>query len=134
MGGEGGMPFGEESLMEMFKEIESNPELSDMMEGLMERFMSKEVLYEGLSELHTKFQEWMETKGDTLSESDRVQYQTQLDSIQRVLAVYDANENDENTSAEAEALLKQMESLGTLPDEVLESIGKPGGDAPCCIM
>merc|ERR1712110_474458 len=30
---EGGMPFGEESLMEMFKEIESNPELSDMMEG-----------------------------------------------------------------------------------------------------
>ena len=48
------MPFGEESLMEMFKEIENNPELSDMMEGLMERFMSKEVLYEGLSELHTK--------------------------------------------------------------------------------
>ena len=58
-----------------------------------------------------------------MPEAERVQYRTQLDAIQRVLAVYDANENDEQTAAEAEELMRQM-----------DSIGKPGADAPCSIM
>jgi hypothetical protein len=52
----------EESFMEMFKEIENNPELSGIMETMMERFMSKEVLYEGLKELHDKVGDFQSTK------------------------------------------------------------------------
>merc|ERR1711879_21052 len=122
--------------MDMFKEIENNPELSSMMESMMDKFMSKEVLYEGLKELQTKFQEWLAKKKQegTLTEELVVQYETQLDSIGRVLAIYDANENDESTAAEAEELMRQMEEVGTLPDEVLNEIAKPGlGDgAPPC--
>mmetsp|Transcript_131736 Transcript_131736/g.196304 ORF Transcript_131736/g.196304 Transcript_131736/m.196304 type:complete len:287 (+) Transcript_131736:34-894(+) len=131
--------FGEESIMDMFKEIENNPELSSMMESMMDKFMSKEVLYEGLKELQTKFQEWLAKKKQegTLTEELVVQYETQLDSIGRVLAIYDANENDESTAAEAEELMRQMEEVGTLPDEVLNEIAKPGlgdGAPPCSIM
>lgn len=64
-----------------------------------------------------------------------MQYEAQLNSIHRVLAIYDANENDENTALEAEELMKQMEKVGTLPDEVLQEIAKPGaGMPPCTIM
>ena len=74
-----------------------------------------------------------ETEG-SLSDSERAQYLTQLGAIQKVLAVYDANENDASTASEAEELLRQMESVGTLPEEVLRQIGKTGADAPCTIM
>ena len=37
--------------MDMFKEMEQNPELNSMMETLMQKFMTKEVLQESLKEL-----------------------------------------------------------------------------------
>lgn len=129
--------FGEENIMNMFKDLENNPEVQNMVESMMEKFMSKEVLYEGLTELQVKFQEWLnkKEKEGNVSEEELTKYKLQIDAISRVLAIYDANENDENTTAEAEKLMKQMEIIGTLPEEVLAEIGKPGlGDAPCTIM
>jgi len=128
--------FSAETLKKMFSDVEGDPGMMDMMQTVMERFMSKEVLHEGLTELKGKFQEWLERKHSSLTPEEREKYELQLSSIEQVLHLYENNESAEDPSgaAQMQDLLKQMETVGTLPEELLQELGKEGGDMPCTIM
>jgi len=125
--------FSEESLKQMFSDFEKNPEMMDVMETVMDKFMSKEVLRDGLSELRDKFSNWLKKKDGLLTAEDKNKYEQQLSSIERVLTLYDSDCETGPGAAQTEELMKQMETVGTLPDELLQELGKSEG-APCTIM
>lgn len=121
----------DDSILSMLKDIESNPELSNMMETMMEKFMSKEVLYEGLKELREAFVKWMKENEKNLPKDELAQRRIQLEAIDKALEIYD--NDSELDQADADRIMSQMESIGSLPDGVLEAVGKgPSGEQPPC--
>jgi len=121
--------FSPESLQGMLADLENNPEMMGILENVMDRFMSKEVLHEGLTELQVKFREWLDKNNARLSNEEKAKYNEQLVSINKVLELY----ADDSAEISQDLILKQMESVGSLPEELLQDLGKAGG-APCTLI
>jgi hypothetical protein len=54
-----------------------------------------------------------------------------LTQINKVLEMYSSDESSVEVSQEE--LLKQMETVGSLPEELLQELGKAGG-SPCTLL
>ena len=76
----------------------------------------------------------MNENGNSLPKDELAQRRIQLESIDKALEIYD--NDSELDQADADRIMSQMEAIGSLPDGVLEAVGKgPSGDnPPCSIM
>lgn len=125
-----------------------NPELTKMLEGMMDELMSREILYEPLKELRDKYPAYLAgAESRDISADDRKRYEQQSAYITQIVAVfedpqYDAK--DAQMAARVQELMNQMQDCGSPPKEIvgdmpaeLESLpgfGGAGGNEECTIM
>ncbi|KAJ7039525.1 Pex19 protein family-domain-containing protein [Mycena alexandri] len=97
-------------------------ELAGFLENMMGELMSKEVLYEPLTELADKFPPYLASPPAPLSADDRTRYEAQLTRVRSILAIFDAptfDEADPKTRGTVVALMAEMQSFGSPPTELM---------------
>lgn len=125
-----------------------NPELTKMLEGMMDELMSREILYEPLKELRDKYPAYLAgSDSHDISADDRKRYEQQFAYITQIVAVFDDpkyDAKDAQMAARVQELMNQMQDCGSPPKEIvgdmpaeLESLpgfGGAGGNEECTIM
>ncbi|KAJ7767468.1 Pex19 protein family-domain-containing protein, partial [Mycena maculata] len=97
-------------------------ELAGFLENMMGELMSKEVLYEPLTELADKFPPYLASPPAPLSAQDRTRYEAQLERVRAILAVFDAptfDDADPKMRESVVALMAEMQSFGSPPTELM---------------
>ncbi|KAH8549253.1 Pex19 protein family-domain-containing protein [Umbelopsis sp. PMI_123] len=118
-------------MQEMMKQMESladNSEFQNMLEGMMNQLMSKELLYEPMKDLAAKYPEWLEKNKDTTPKDEFEKYQQQYDYVKKIVSKYeDSNfdEKDEKQATEVVDLMQKMQELGQPPAEMMDEMA-PG--------
>jgi len=112
--------------------------LQGMIEGMMGQLMGKEILYEPLQELDTKFPGYFDEHPD-LPEDDKKRYKKQQELVKKILAVFERpgyTDEDAAASKEVLELMNQMQELGSPPTEIMGEVppgfdfGTEGGKIP----
>ncbi|KAJ7239946.1 Pex19 protein family-domain-containing protein [Mycena haematopus] len=101
-------------------------ELAGFIENMMGELMSKEVLYEPLTELADKFPPYLASHSPSsvppLLAADRTRYESQLARVRTVLAIFDApdfRDEDKEKRERVVSLMAEMQSFGSPPPELM---------------
>ena len=107
--------------------LESNPEFQNVMETLMSQLLSKEVMYEPMKELQTKYPAYLEEHRASLSAEDLERYTKQYECVRKICSMYEEEQETESIME----VLQEMQENGSPPAEILKELGGgelgPGG-------
>jgi len=96
--------------------------LENMLESMMSELMSKEILYEPLKELNSKYPEYLATHGASLSPDELKRYTFQKERVSQLVAIFETpSYSDENAEQATEVLrlMNEMQSYGSPPTEIM---------------
>ncbi|KAI7877060.1 Pex19-domain-containing protein [Lichtheimia hyalospora FSU 10163] len=126
------MEGGDDAFMgEMMRQLESmadSGEFENLLEGMMQQLMSKELLYEPMKHMAENYTSWLEDNKDKISAADYERYQKQHELCKQVVAKYESPEFDDKNEAKAKELMdlmQKMQDLGQPPASMMEEIA-PG--------
>lgn len=127
-----------------------NPELTKMLEGMMDELMSRDILYEPLKELRDKYPTYLNgAESKDISGEDRKRYEEQYRYIREIVEIFEKpgyDAKDKDMGGRVQELMNQMQDCGSPPKEIvgdmpaeLESLpgfggGAAGGNEECTIM
>lgn len=97
-------------------------DMSKFLVEMLEQLSSKEVLYEPIKDLNSKFPAYLEENKSKLSKDKLTNYNKQYDITKEILAVFDApdyNDNDKPKREQVNALLETLQDLGQPPSELV---------------
>ncbi|KAJ3009408.1 hypothetical protein HKX48_007945 [Thoreauomyces humboldtii] len=129
MGGAGGMS--EDAMEQMMKELEglmAGGDFDGVFGGLVEQLMSRELLYEPMKDLASKYPAWLKEHESSLSAEDLARYRQQHAYVAEILAVYDASPGPETSDEDQKRvtdLMQKMQECGNPPEEILQELA-PG--------
>ncbi|KAL0130424.1 hypothetical protein PUN28_002240 [Cardiocondyla obscurior] len=112
----------------MFRQTPLDGDVGDIlpfMQGMMERLLSKEVLYPSLKELSDKYPAWLEEHRATLDSSDLQRYMKQSELMQKVCIELEKEKEDDAEDVKQhrfECVLKlmtEMQNYGQAPDDLI---------------
>ncbi|CAO1638715.1 unnamed protein product [Sympodiomycopsis kandeliae] len=113
LGGDGGIPEGEEGM-------------ANMLEKMMGELMSKEVLHEPLKELRDKYPPYLASPPKDVTSEDMSRYQEQYDCVKQVVDIFENPEFDNGSEPKKAELKKKvsdlmakMQDAGAPPKEVV---------------
>ncbi|TKY88365.1 hypothetical protein EX895_002717 [Sporisorium graminicola] len=126
-----------------------NPDLTKMLEGMMDELMSRDILYEPLKELRDKYPAYLAgPESASISAEDRKRYEQQSKYINEIVQIFDEpgyDAKDKQKAARVQELMNQMQDCGSPPQEIvgdmpaeLENLpgfgGAGAGNEECTIM
>ncbi|KAI9142204.1 Pex19 protein, partial [Paraphysoderma sedebokerense] len=124
-----GDPNSMEALMEqMFSQMDGladSDEFQNVLEGMMQQLMSREILYEPLKDLAVKYPEYLSNNKSSIPEEDYKRYTEQHGIVQQIVTIYNSTSGREETEAESKQvvdLLQKMQDCGQPPPELLKSL------------
>ncbi|KAI5964424.1 PEX19 [Candida theae] len=101
-------------------------DMSKLLMDMLEQLSSKEVLYEPIKDLNTKFPQYLKDNKDKLSQEQYTNYSKQYDISNEILKVFNSdNYNDSNKAQrdQINALLESLQELGQPPTELVGDSG-----------
>lgn len=113
---------------------DGNPEeaFSNMLLGIMEQLTNKEILYEPMKELDSKFPDWLaerepgKAKGNTITDLDREKYTNQQELVHEIVQRFErVGYSDQNTE-DREFIVERMQKMqaaGAPPSELVGDMG-----------
>ncbi|GKZ34738.1 peroxisome chaperone and import receptor [Aspergillus brasiliensis] len=114
-------------------------DLTKMFMGMMEQLSNKEILYEPIKELDTKFGPWIkENKGKgTVSDEDMARYERQAGVVRQIVSKFEEkgySDEDPKCREYVWEKMQEMQAAGNPPDELIsapwmEDLKGPGGGA-----
>lgn len=123
-------------------------DLSKMFMGMMEQLTNKEMLYEPMKELDTKFPEWLRKNKGKLSSEDSTRYENQRRIVGEIVGKFEeAGYSDEDSSCREFIWerMQKMQAEGSPPEDLianplpgmggmpsLGALGGGGGDDAQC--
>lgn len=116
LGGAGGMPGGNGGDMDMSK----------LLVDMLEQLSSKEVLYEPIKDLNTKFPDYLKEKKDSLPADQYENFTKQYDLTNDIVAVFEAegyNDDDKEQRDKVNSLLESLQELGQPPTDLVGEAG-----------
>lgn len=102
--------------------ISSDPQLTSFLDSLMHQLLSKEVLYQPMKDIASKYPQWLTDHEDKLSDGDKDRYTKQLQCITELIYIY---ENDPTNYPVLMNTLQTMQGCGNPPDDIVEELA-PG--------
>ncbi|KAF9891149.1 Peroxisome chaperone and import receptor [Aspergillus nanangensis] len=116
-------------------------DLTKMFMGMMEQLSNKEMLYEPMKELDTKFKPWMaENKGKgSVSEEDMKRYESQATIVSQIVSKFEEpgyTDEDPKCREYVWERMQEMQAAGNPPEELVanpwvdDMKGPPGAGAP----
>lgn len=119
---------------EMFKKVwglfqgEQNEEkLGQTLEKIMETLLSPKVLKEPMIQLKSKYPEWLKANKTKISEQEYNKVYQQYEYACKIVQVY---ESDPNNVMKLVDLMKEMQELGSPPQEILDQLSVDGSNVP----
>ncbi|KFM83222.1 hypothetical protein X975_02228, partial [Stegodyphus mimosarum] len=126
-------------------------ELMPLMHNVMQKLMSKELLYPSLKEIVDKYPQWLNEKHATLKEEDYNLYKKQYDLMKTVCDEFEKKVDDSEDAKKKQfgkvlQLMQEIQSCGNPPKELVSDIGQgvpldehgniqlPGMTEQCAIM
>lgn len=97
-------------------------DMSKLLTDMLEQLLSKEVLYDPIKDLNTKFPEYLKEKKGVLPDDEHHTYTKQYELTTEIVAVFEApeyNGDDEATRDKVNALLESLQELGSPPTELV---------------
>ncbi|KAK6463440.1 Pex19 protein family-domain-containing protein [Scheffersomyces coipomensis] len=97
-------------------------DMSKLLVDMLEQLSSKEVLYEPIKDLNTKFPDYLKENKDKISESQYTNYSKQYDITNQILAVFDNSTFDDENKEQRDkvnTLLESLQELGQPPTELV---------------
>ncbi|KAF9578177.1 Peroxisome chaperone and import receptor [Lunasporangiospora selenospora] len=122
----------EDALMaEMMKQMEGMAEGGDfqnVLEGMMEQLMSKDILYEPMLDLKQKYPQWLKDNKDKIPAEDYARYEKQHGYVKEIVTFFERPDFDEKNDAQAKSvidLMQGMQDCGQPPADILDELA-PG--------
>ena len=89
-------------------------QLDSLMTSIMDELLSKEVLYEPLKELSTKYPKWLQEHSNDCNIET---YKKQFKLHERIVQLFEKDDVEERSKIEE--LFSKLQELGNPPDELL---------------
>jgi peroxin-19 len=116
-----------------------------MCPGMMQSLLSAEVLLPSLTELSSKYPNWLAENGPTLSAEDKEKYENQYKLMKEVCAELEKEKADDSSEVKKERFnivldrMQKMQELGSPPTAILgeqvpESIVPNLNNEQCSLM
>jgi peroxin-19 len=110
---------GNDFMAEMLKQLSSgdfggeggDEDFSKMLMGMMEQLTNKDILYEPMKELNTKFTDWMEKNKATTSAEDLKRYEEQQTIVAEIVARFETPTYSDSNAADREYIVDRMQKV-----------------------
>ncbi|KAL9617746.1 MAG: hypothetical protein Q9160_007459 [Pyrenula sp. 1 TL-2023] len=135
----------EDMLAALMKAMEQNPDgggegegdLSKILADMMEQLTNKDMLYEPMKELDSKFDSWLQTNEKKISQEDLERYRTQRRIVREIVGKFEEpGYSDEKADCRSFIWEKMqiMQAAGSPPEELISNpwpgLMGEGGDNP----
>lgn len=110
------------SLRDLNLEGEDGEGLESMLENMMSQLMSKEILYDPLKELDTKYPEYLAKHRSSLPKEDLDRYTAQSAKVSEIVAIFERSTYSDDDATQVNEILKlmnEMQSYGSPPAEIM---------------
>jgi len=117
--------MGEEIMQQMMKQFEqmgNKEDFQQVIDGMMNQMLSKEVMYTPFKQVCEKYPAWLADNESSLSKGDYERYGKQYQYYQRIVALY---ETEPDNVARVSELLQDMQEFGQPPAELIKELA-PG--------
>lgn len=105
-------------------------DMSKLLVDMLEQLSSKEVLYEPIKDLNTKFPDYLKDKKGKISDEEYSNYTKQYDITAQIVEIFespDFNDDDKQQRDQVNSLLESLQELGQPPSELVgDSSSFPG--------
>lgn len=98
-------------------------DMSKLLTDMMEQLTSKDVLFEPIKDLNTKFPQYLKENEGVISAEEHTRYTKQYEITNEILAVFDEPGYDNDKSENRERIDTLLESLQELGDPPKELVG-----------
>jgi len=109
----------EEMLEKFAEEFENKEEMQNIMTNMMSQLVSKDMLYEPMKEISTKYPEWLSTNKDKISVEEYKRYCKHAEYVEEICRVY---ENEPANTDKVVNLMQQMQEYGQPPLDMMKSL------------
>ncbi|RYP02010.1 hypothetical protein DL765_010790 [Monosporascus sp. GIB2] len=113
-------------MMKALKDLPGNEgseeDFSKVLMGMMEQLTNKEILYEPMKELNSKYPEWITKNKDTLSKDDLKRYQEQQVYVAEMVAKFEESTYADSNAADRQYIVERMQKMqeaGSPPQELI---------------
>lgn len=97
-------------------------DMSKLLVDMLEQLSSKEVLYEPIKDLNTKFPEYLQENKLSISQEQHANYTKQYDITNDIVAIFEDpnyNDDDKQQRENVNSLLESLQELGQPPSELV---------------
>lgn len=123
-------PFNSEDIAGMFGNINLNESGENnaflpFMQGMMQSLLSAEVLLPSLTELKSKYPDWLAENGPKITAEEKERYENQYKLMQEVCTELEKEKEDDSADVKKERFnivldrMQKMQDLGQPPSEIL---------------
>jgi peroxin-19 len=123
-------PFNSEDIAGMFGNINLNESGENnaflpFMQGMMQSLLSAEVLLPSLTELKSKYPEWLAENGSKITPEEKERYENQYKLMQEVCTELEKEKEDDSADVKKDRFnivldrMQKMQDLGQPPSEIL---------------
>jgi len=97
----------------------------DILSGVIDQLMSKELLYDSMKDLSDRYPSWLEENKNKLSKKEIENYENQYDCCKKIVDIfekYDTNEISKEDNKKVSELMQKMQGYGNPPSEILKEL------------
>jgi peroxin-19 len=113
----------------------SEDSLSKMFLGMMEQLTNKDMLYEPMKELDSKYPEWLADNKGKLPDEDYKRYEGQRGVVREIVTKFEEKRYSDEDSSCREFIwerMQKMQAMGSPPEDLIANpipgmMGDPGG-------
>lgn len=98
-------------------------DMSKLLTDMLEQLSSKDVLYEPIKDLNTKFPEFLKEQKGKISEEDHTRYTKQYEITNDIMNLFESSDFDNESLQKREEVNKLLESLQELGNPPTELVG-----------
>ncbi|PHH74982.1 hypothetical protein CDD82_4639 [Ophiocordyceps australis] len=120
---------GDDVLSEMLKQFSGSLDagdgedgLSKMLMGMMEQLTNKEILYEPMKELDTKFPDWLRNNRSSTPADDLAKYEEQQVLVREIVAKFEESTYSDSNASDREYIvdrMQKMQAAGSPPPDLV---------------
>ncbi|KAL7430102.1 hypothetical protein ACHAXM_001997 [Skeletonema potamos] len=107
------------SLMHEFEQFNMSPDSNDVVDSVMKQLLDKELMYEPMKEVCTRYPKWLASNKDKLSMEEYQKYGTQYQYFQRIVRLYETDPGNFDRLME---LMQDIQEYGQPPVEIIKEL------------
>ncbi|ORX97581.1 Pex19 protein [Basidiobolus meristosporus CBS 931.73] len=112
-------------LSEMIKQMESltgSGEFDNVVEGMMGQLLTKDILYEPMRELASKYPDWLKANKEALAPEEYKRYETQYSYVTQIVEHFESENTDNPKKKSVMDLMQGMQECGQPPADILKEL------------